>query len=649
MGEANVRGVESLEERRRYVQYLLNDLQAIRIMQAEGMFESGFHRIGAEQELFVLDHDFRPSLAGPELLRAINHPNFTHEVAKFTMEINLDPVDLVGPAFSTMDRQLNELVTLADQQAESMGKHLIAIGILPTIGVGELDAKYMTPLDRYQLMEKRIRELRGGGDTELAIQGIDDLMMRHDNILFEACNTSFQVHLQIEPKNFVDAYNWAQAISGIVLAISTNSPLLLGRELWSETRIALFQQSVDTRSRDSGLRQRQARVYFGNRWIRENLLEIFHEDVARYPILLTGVVEDSLELLRQGTVPKLRALALHNGTIWKWNRICFGSNGSQAHLRIENRYLPAGPTLIDEMANAAFWVGIMRGMPASMKNIWDKMDFREAKDNFLKAAQHGLDVELSWMGQTMNARRLILDYFLPMARQGLESTGVDSNDVDKYLGVIEHRAVTRMTGSKWQRQTFRTADAQAEMFQRQTELTRRYWEKQRTGRMVADWTVTPLGLPDDLDLMAQRVDQMMSTDLITVNELDLFQMALQIMWWRNIRHLPVEDTHGKIVGLLSRNDFLDDFRRMEWEYLKGLDALQETPKSSDEETLCHERMVRDPDCISPECSVGQAKAMMLERRIGCLPVVKGGKLLGVITKRDLLRFEKQLEDHTDPS
>jgi CBS domain-containing protein len=530
---------------------------------------------------------------------------------------------------------------LAEQKANDMGKRLLSIGILPTIGIGELDSKYMTPLDRYRLLEKRIIELRGGGDTELAIQGIDDLMMKHDNILFEACNTSFQVHLQIEPRQFVDAYNWAQAVSGIVLAVATNSPLLFGRELWSETRIALFQQSVDTRSRDAGLRQRQARVFFGNRWLRDNLLEIFQEDVARYPLLITGEPEDSLSLLRQGIVPKLKALALHNGTIWKWNRVCFGSDGKQAHLRIENRYLPSGPTTLDEMANAAFWVGLMRGMPESMKRIWEKMDFREAKDNFLKAAQHGLDVELSWLGQTQNARRMILDYFLPMARQGLANSGVDSGDIAKYLGVIEHRAVTRMTGSKWQRQFFRATDSRAETFQRQLTLTREYWMRQRSGVPVADWTVVPSGPQAIACLMDQRIDVVMSTDLITVSEEDLFELALQIMWWRNIQHLPVEDTYGQIVGLLSRNDFLPEFRRMEWEYLKGLDALQADEGRSTLDALCRDRMVPTPICIAPEQTVGQAKAVMLEHRIGSLPVVKKGKLVGIVTKRDILRLEQQ--------
>lgn len=639
MGDTNVGSIDSFEQRRRFAQLLLNDLQAIRIMQAEGMFESGVYKIGAEQELFVLDEDYRPSLHGPEILQALNHPNFTHEVAKFTMEINLDPVLLRGGSFFAMDRQLQELVDLANRTAAGLGRKLIAIGILPTIGIGELDSKYMTPLDRYRLMEKRLIELRGGGDTELSIQGIDDLMMKHDNILFEACNTSFQVHLQIEPKQFVDAYNWAQAISGIVLSIATNAPLLLGRELWSETRIALFQQSVDTRSRDSGLRQRQARVYFGNRWIRDNLLEIFQEDVARYPLLITGELEDSLQLLRQGVVPKLRALSLHNGTIWKWNRVCFGSDGQQAHLRIENRYLPAGPTLLDEMANAAFWVGLMRGMPSQMQRIWEKMDFREAKDNFLKAAQHGMDVELSWMGQTQNARRLILDYFLPMARQGLASSGVDSADISKYLGVIEHRAVTRMTGSKWQRQYFRGTDVRAESFQRLIDLTRAYWENQQGGTPVADWVVNPGQQRVSIRLLEQRVDSVMSTDLITVSEDDLFELAIQIMWWRNIQHLPVEDMHGRIVGLLSRNDFLPEFRRMEWEYLKGLDALQSDEGRVELDALCRDRMVASPRSIAPERTVGEAKQMMLDWQIGCLPVVKKEKLIGIVTKRDILRLE----------
>ncbi len=635
MGDHTAQFGATPTELRTFATRLLNDVRALEMMQSQGLFETGIRRIGAEQEFCVVDGNFRPSMRGPEILDAINERHFTTEVARYTLEINLDPLDLCGNAFSQMEKQLNELLAYAEQIANKFGDRIVLAGILPSIGMSELDSRFMTPAPRYQKLEQRIRELRGGGDIELAIQGVDDLMMRHDNILFEACNTSFQVHLQIDPDQFVDQYNWAQAISGPVLALATNSPLLFGRELWAETRIALFQQSVDTRSRDSGLRQRQARVYFGNRWLRHNLAEIFQEDIARYPLFLSKDVEDSIEVLKRGEVPRLPALALHNGTIWKWNRPCFGSNGRIAHLRLENRYLPAGPTTIDEIANAAFWVGLMCGMPDEYRQIWTRMEFLEAKDNFLKAAQHGLDVELSWLGVTKNARSMIIEDLLPIAQAGLEKNGVDSSDIDRLLGVIEHRVVRRMTGSKWLKQSLRAADPSMELLQKQTALTEAYWRNQKSGKPVADWRVLPLTAVQSDSILDERVDLLMATDLITVSENDLLEMVQRIMEWRNIRHIPVENENGEISGIITSND-LDRFCRDH--HCKDVCEIW-TPKGS--ELMVGQIVVRNPVCIPPETTASEARRIMMERGIGCLPVVKGKKLIGLLTKQDVIRIEEK--------
>lgn len=643
MGEKTAQFAIDAAQRRTFAARLLNDVRAIELMQSEGMFESGIRRIGAEQEFCVVDENFRPSIHGPEILEALGEPHFTAEVARYTLEANLDPQLLKGRAFSEMEKQLNRLLTHASTVAWATRRNRVVLaGILPSIGMSELDARFLSPAPRYAQIQERIRELRGGGDIELAIQGVDDLMMRHNNILFEACNTSFQVHLQIDPAQFVDSYNWAQAISGPVLAMCTNSPLLFGRELWAETRIALFQQSVDTRTRDFGLRQRQARVFFGNRWIRNSLAEIFQEDIVRYPLFLSTEVEDSVGEIAKGIVPRLRALALHNGTIWKWNRPCFGSDGRIAHLRLENRYLPAGPTTMDEIANAAFWVGLMVGMPAEFRRIWEKMDFLEAKDNFLRAAQHGLDVELTWLGRTKGARRMILEDFLPMAVAGLESCEVDSRDIARLMGIIEHRAVTRMTGSRWLKQSLRAAGAGMEMLQKQTALTARLWKNQRSGKPVGDWKIEPLTELNRGSILDERVDLLMSTDLITVSEDDLLEMVQRIMGWREVRHVPVENSSGEICGIVTARDIERFCREHNCQDVADI----WTPPGG--ELRVAQLMIRDPVVISADMSAGRAQQIMIDQGIGCLPIVQGKKLVGLITKQDVIRLEKKSRSRSEP-
>jgi CBS domain-containing protein len=634
MGDQTVQYVSSAKERADFASRLLNDLKAIELMHARGIFETGVRRIGAEQEYCIVDSGFRPSLRGPEILAKIQDPHFTTELARYTLEINLDPLPLVDRPFTAMHRQLDQLLKLAADTAAEFGDKVVLAGILPSIGMSELDIRFMTPAQRYELMGERIRELRGG-DIELAIQGVDDIMMRHNNIMFEACNTSFQVHLQIDPENFVDHYNWAQAISGPVLAIATNSPLLFGRELWAETRLALFQQSVDTRTRDFGLRQRQARVYFGKRWLRHSIGEIFQEDIARYPLFVATQTEDSLAQLERGEIPKLRSLALHNGTIWKWNRLCFGSDGQQAHLRLENRYLPAGPTTSDEIANAAFWVGLMCGMPERYRSIWEKVNFLEVRENFVKSAQHGLEVELSWQGKTQNARRMILDNLLPIAQAGLEKCGVAHDEITKYLGIIEHRAVKRMTGSRWQKQTFRSADPSLELLQKQTALTAKMWEYQQTGLPVADWQVAKLVPLPQPSIFNERVDLLMTTDLISVLADDLLAVVQQIMNWRGIRHIPVEDEKGNILGIITNNDmarFCEEHRCQD---------VMEVRRNDGEHFTAADLMVREPVCVAPETTAHEARQLMLERQIGCVPVVRDKKLMGLLTREDILRLDEK--------
>jgi hypothetical protein len=235
--------------------------------------------------------------------------------------------------------------------------------------------------------------------------------------MLEACCTSFQVHYQVGANEFADMYNLAQAITGALLACATNSPLLFGRRLWRETRIPLFQQAVDTRSASHHVRERSPRVSYGNRWVERSVLELFRDDFARFHVLIgKPVEEDSLQQLRESKLPDLQTLRVHNGTVYRWNRGCFGYLGGKLHLRIENRVLPSGPTVLDEISNAAFFIGLMSAGPAALPEITKRMAFSDAEGNFLAAAQAGLEARFTWLdGEPWNARELILDQLLPIA------------------------------------------------------------------------------------------------------------------------------------------------------------------------------------------------------------------------------------------
>ena len=293
-------------------------------MLAKGLVEKNISRIGAEQEFCLVNSNWRPSKDAGIILDAVNDPHFTTELARYNIEINLDPFDLTSDCFTQLEAQLMELLEKARRCGDERNIKTVLTGILPTISKVELEMDYMTPNPRYADLNDRMKELRGD-DFELNIRGVDELNIVHDSVLFEACNTSFQMHLQIDPDDFIQSYNWSQAISGLVLGLASNSPLLLGRELWSETRIALFQQSIDTRLSSYALVEQQARVTFGDKWAAGSIVDLFKNEIARYKILLNREIElNSLEQLEKGIIPQLPPLTTHNGTIYRWNRPCYG-------------------------------------------------------------------------------------------------------------------------------------------------------------------------------------------------------------------------------------------------------------------------------------------------------------------------------------
>ena len=325
-----------------------------------------------------------------------------------------------------MERQAEEVLAYTrDLVKKATGAEVVMAGILPTIHLSDMTLDNMTPSPRYYALNDAIAALRDG-PGQFQIRGVDELFVKHDTIMLEGCNTSFQTHFQVTPAEFARYYNLAQVVAGPCLAAATNSPLLFGKRLWRETRIALFQQAVDTRSSNLYLREMSPRVHFGTGWVESSVTELFKEDIARFRVLLTAEeAEDPFDVLARGDVPKLKALQLHNGTVYRWNRACYGITDGKPHLRIENRILPAGPTIVDEFANAAFWFGLVSGLARSGVDVKAEMAFDDAKSNFIAAARLGLGSQLVWLGgERVPAHELICDRLVPLAREGLAASGI---------------------------------------------------------------------------------------------------------------------------------------------------------------------------------------------------------------------------------
>jgi CBS domain-containing protein len=461
----------------------------------------------------------------------------------------------------------------------------------------------------------------------------DDVIIRHDNVMLEACNTSFQGHLQVGAEDFAEQYNIAQLVAAPVLAAAVNSPLLFGRQLWAETRIALFQQSVDTRRSDLlEHRHEEPRVSFGRRWLDESVTEIFREDIARFRVVLgQDRNENALEEVRAGRVPELHALRLHNGTVYRWNRPCYGISDGKPHLRIENRLLPSGPSGPDEIANAAFWLGLMVGVRGEYGDLRSRQPFEDVRDNFVAAARLGMRAQFAWPGRERTpANRLILDELLPLARAGLESRKVDSADIDKHLGVIQARAETGRTGSRWLGLSMDGVAGTASANEVSALVVASLHRQQTAGRPVHEWEAPTVGKREALREHYRTVGQLMSTDLFTVNENEPIDLAAHVMDWRHIRHVPVEDSDKRLVGLVSHRSLV---RLMARTLTEGLEDA----------VMVREVMAREVVTARPDTPTLEAMELMKQHRVSCLPVVdEGQRLVGIITERDFMSISGRL-------
>jgi predicted transcriptional regulator len=477
-----------------------------------------------------------------------------------------------------------------------------------------------------------LRDMRGT-DYDLRIEGIDELLIKHDSPLLEACNTSFQVHLQIAPKDFAKMYNIAQAITAPVMAIAANSPILFKKRLWHESRIALFQQSIDTRNSYYHLRDRSPRVTFGNDWLKESILEIYKEDIMRFRVLIASdIQENALEEIQNGRVPRLRALNVHNSTVYRWNRPCFGiSENGKPHLRIENRVFAAGPTVMDEMANAAFWLGLMAEIPHQYADIRQHMEFEDARDNFTKAAKFGIDSKFTWLkDKKISAVDLILKELIPTAKAGLERQNIDSADIDNYLGLIEERAKKHTNGARWMLRTYSKFAKQTTKDEAIVALTNAIVKNQVSGQPVHEWEIPELTDLEDYEVGDITVEEFMETDIFTVEQDDIVELVADIMNWQDLRYIAVENDKGLLTGLVSSTSLLKGFVRP---------PIDENGAV----TLVKDIMITNPIKINYKASFMDAMKMIKENNIGCLPVVRdSGELVGMITEMTFFKMSKRL-------
>ena len=543
------------------------------------------------------------------------------------------PRELKGKCLSQMENENVKNLTRIREKLKPFGADIILTGILPTLRKFDLNMDNLTPKKRYYALMESINKQLIGNAYELRLTGIDELLVKHDSPLLEACNTSFQVHLQVSPDEFVKMYNIAQALAAPVMAIAANSPMVFGKRLWHESRIAMFQQAIDTRSSRNHLRENSPRVHFGNDWLKKSILEIYKEDITRFRVLLAGdEKEDSIALLKKGKVPKLRALQVHNSTVYRWNRPCYGiSSNGKPHLRIENRVIPAGPTVLDATANAALWLGAMVGMYEKYPDITKELSFADAADNFKKAAKFGIDSTFNWIGdEKMGACDLVAKEIIPLAEAGLKKMGIDKKDINRYLGVIDQRAKKHLNGARWQLRTYTELLKSVGKDEALGVLTAAIVKNQEQEIPVHKWKMPKLTDLENYNPSDLKVEELMTTDVFTVQKDDLIELVMDMMHWNKVRYMPVEDAEGHLVGLISAQTLLKH-------------ASRQMGMNGQVLTTVEDIMVKNPTSIHPENSIVDAMKIMQEKKVGCLPVTsEDGALIGILTEMDFVRLSSRL-------
>ena len=488
MGEEVAARTFTREDRQRYRQKVKRSLDVFAQMLAGSRFDAEHRSFGLEIELNLTDDRGDPAHVNAEVLASIANADFQTELARFNVEINVPPRLLGGTVLAELEREVRDSLNHAEERSRTVGAHMVLTGILPTITPEHLTQDSFSDNDRYRLLNEAIFTARGE-DLELAIDGVERLATFADTIAPEAACTSVQLHGMVEPELYATRWNAAQAIAGVQLALGANSPFFFGKELWRETRIALFEQATDTRPEELKAQGVRPRVWFGERWIT-SIFDLFEENVRYFGALLPVCDDEDPEAtLERGDVPRLAELRLHNGTVYRWNRPVYDVVGDRPHLRVENRVLPAGPTVADVMANAAFYYGLIKVLCEQDRPIWTQMSFSAAEENFHAGAREGIDARLYWPGVgEAPATELVLRRLLPMAHQGLEELGIDRSDRERLLGIIEDRCLTVRNGASWQAATFhRLYDGGMDRLEALRQMTLRYRELMHANEPVHAW------------------------------------------------------------------------------------------------------------------------------------------------------------------
>jgi len=480
------------EDRRKYREKVRRSLDAFARMLRERHFEVDPALVGLEIELNIVDADGLPSMRNAEVLQEIADPvAWSTEVGQFNLEINVPPRRLDDDSLTELEEEVRGSLNAADAKARGIGSRLVMIGILPTLAEHDTHEGILSASERYRVLNDQIFAARGE-DMQIEISGAEALLAHASSITPEAACTSVQLHVQVSPDAFANYWNAAQAIAGVQVALAANSPFLFSRQLWHETRITLFEQATDTRPDELKQQGVRPRVWFGERWIT-SVFDLFEENLRYFPALLPICEdEDPVAVLDSGGAPELAEMSLHNGTIYRWNRPVYAVVDGRPHLRVENRVLPAGPTVADVMANAAFYYGLVRTLAEAQRPVWTQMSFATAAENLYSAARDGIDANLYWPGAgEVPAAELVLRRLLPLAREGLDRWGVKPANSERLLDIIAQRCLSSQTGAAWQITATAaiTQHDRADRAEALRRMTQRYIEHMHTNEPVHTWPV----------------------------------------------------------------------------------------------------------------------------------------------------------------
>ena len=635
MGTQTVATFDDVEQRQNFIRSLLNDIRSLEHMLDNEWFESGITRFGAELEMVLVDKNtLKPRNMAMEVIEKMKkHKWLETEIAQFNLEINLTPREMCKGNFSLMEKEIHSRLKILDKVLDESDASYVLTGILPTIQKHHLGRENITPRERYFMLMDALKQLRLGNDFELKIFGIDELFVKHDSPFLEAANTSWQVHLQCEASEYVKMYNLSQALASASIAIGANSPMVFGKRLWHESRIAMFEQALDTRSTSEHMREQSTRVSFGKEWLNNSILDIYREDIARFKVLLSSQSEqDSWDMIQKGKVPELYSLLVHNSTVYRWNRPQYGISGNgKPHLRIENRVLPAGPTVADQMANAVFWLGAMKGMASEVGDIRNKMEYSDLRDNFGRAARFGIQADFTWLkGKRIQASELIKKELLPLAEIGLKNCKISATDINKYLGIIKERNKKKTNGAIW------ILDSYSNLLKNNigkdealSVITHSIMKNQKTNTPIHKWKKADFNDLTEYQPLELKVSEFMLTDLFTVEKNDILELVGELMDWRKIRYMPVEDEEGNLEGLITS-------RLINRHLLKQIRNPHAKP------AVVEDIMIKDPITIGHDASIMKAMSIMKENKIGALPVVHNKALVGIITETEFLQITSRL-------